>query len=340
MRAGRKGNRLEVSLLIDVLCLRPEADFLAVGVTPPTELAIAYRDPADDDVSALLASARALVLPSAGQALNEEWFASVPNLQLIQFTGAGWDRISQATLRQAGCYVANVPGVNAIDVAEYVLLTAGMLLRNIKLGDALIRQGRYVEARRELAAENVRGFRGITVGVVGLGHIGYTVGKVLHSLGASVMFYDPQPRYADEAAALGFAQTSLEDLLRHADVITLHVPLLPQTRGLIGRAQLEWVKPDAVIVHASRGGVVDEAALLERLTAGAIRAVALDVYTSEPLPSDSSILEAAKSLEGRLLLTPHIAGVTRQAAAALYATAWENVARVLLEEATPLHQVI
>lgn len=326
--------------MVDVVCLRPETDFLAVGVVPPAKLSIEYRTPSDHDVPSLLQQARALVLPSVGPHLDDTYFGQSSSLKLVQFTGAGWDRIAESTLRRLGCVVANVPGVNAIDVAEYVLITAGTLLRKLKQGDGLIWSGQYGQARQALAAENVRGFRGLTIGIVGLGHIGLAVGKVFRLLGAEVIYYDPQPRQAQEAADAGLQRGSLEEVLGGADVVTIHVPLLPQTRGLIGAAELDRLKPGAIVIQASRGGVVDEGALLHRLQAGDIGGVAMDVFSTEPLPADASLLRDAQALQDRLLLTPHIAGVTHQAAAHLYTAVWANVERVLLHEGDALHQVL
>ena len=326
--------------MVDVVCLRPKEDFLSVGVLPPAELSIAYRAPSDEDVRALLQSARALVLPSAGSQLDDSLFDLATDLKLIQFTGVGWDRIAEATLRKCACFVSNVPGVNAIDVAEYVIIAAGTLLRKFKLGDELMRNGQYGDARLALAAENVRGFRGLTIGVVGLGHIGLTVGKLFRMLGAKVGYYDPQPRYANEASEAGMVTMSLDELLAASDVLTVHVPLIPATRGLIGPVELELLKPGAIVIQASRGGVVDEDSLVRRLTDGALGGVALDVFSTEPLAADAPLLTAAQSLQGRLLLTPHIAGVTQQAAANLYTEAWANVIRVLLQQNEPLHQLL
>jgi len=328
------------AIVVDVVCLRPEEDFLSVGVIPPAELSIAYRAPSDKDVRSLLQSARALVLPSAGPHLEDSLFDLATELKLIQFTGAGWDRIAETTLRRCGCFVANIPGVNAIDVAEYVVIAAGTLLRKLKLADELMWNGRYGEARQALAAEKVRGFRGLTVGVVGLGHIGLTVAKLFRLLGAKVGYYDPQPRYAEEAAEAGIAAMFLHDLLAASDVITMHVPLIPATRGLIGPVELDRLKPGAIVIQASRGGVVEEESLLRRLKDGALGGVALDVFHTEPLPMDAPLLTTAQSLQGRLLLTPHIAGVTQQAAANLYTEAWANVERILLHQTEPLHQLL
>ncbi|HEX8732893.1 MAG TPA: NAD(P)-dependent oxidoreductase [Ktedonobacterales bacterium] len=326
--------------MADIVCLRPAEDFTRVGAMIPDDWAIAFRAPADPDVPALLSAARAVVLPSAGPHLAAELFAGARGLQLIQYTGAGWDRIAESIVRDLGCPVANVPGVNARDVAEYVVIAAGTLLRRFKLGDQLMWGGQFGQARVELAAERARGFTDLTIGVVGLGHIGLAVGKAFRAFDARVLYYDPKPLDPDAASAAGMIAVTLPDLLDAADVVTVHVPLLPATVGLLGEAELARLKPEAIVVQASRGGVVDESALLRAVESGRIAGAALDVFTREPLPADDPLLLKRTALADRVLLTPHIAGVTRQAAGRLYAAAWANVARVLRDGQPPLNRVL
>lgn len=326
--------------MVEIVCLRPATDFERAGAPIPTEWDIAFRQPADGDVAALLGGARALVLPSAGSRLPAELFRFARALQLIQYTGAGWDRIAEPVARELGCPVANVPGVNAQDVAEYVVITAGMLLRRFKLGDRLMWSGEFDQAHAELAPDRARGFSELVIGVVGLGHIGLTVGRAFRALGAEVQYYDPTPLDAEAARAAGMTPATLPDLLAAADVVTVHVPLIPATVGLLGEAQLALLKPDAVLIQASRGGVVDEAALLRLLLSGRLAGAALDVFGREPLPADDPILASRAALADRLVLTPHIAGVTRQATVRLFAAAWANVTRVLRDGEAPLHRVI
>jgi phosphoglycerate dehydrogenase-like enzyme len=127
-------------------------------------------------------------------------------------------------------------------------------------------------------------------------------------------------------------------LLRSADVVTLHVPLIPATQGLIGAQQLASMKKGAILVQASRGGIVDEKALADCLRAGHLGGAAVDVYSTEPPSADNPLLGLDGEAAQRLLLTPHIAGVTRQSAAFLFRTAWGNVERVLIEGETPLYR--
>jgi phosphoglycerate dehydrogenase-like enzyme len=122
-------------------------------------------------------------------------------------------------------------------------------------------------------------------------------------------------------------------------VVTLHVPLIPTTTGLIGAVQLASMKKGAILIQASRGGVVDETALAASLRAGHLGGVAVDVYSTEPPKPDNPLLTLDGDAAQRLLLTPHVAGVTRQSAAFLFRSAWDNVERVLIKGVPPLHRV-
>jgi phosphoglycerate dehydrogenase-like enzyme len=132
---------------------------------------------------------------------------------------------------------------------------------------------------------------------------------------------------------------SLEEVLKMADVISLHVPLLPTTQGLIGARELDLMKADAVLIQASRGGIVDEGALANCLSARRLAGVAVDVYSTEPPDANHPLLALQEEASRRILFTPHIAGVTRQSAALLFRSAWRNLARVLIENQPPLHCV-
>jgi phosphoglycerate dehydrogenase-like enzyme len=130
----------------------------------------------------------------------------------------------------------------------------------------------------------------------------------------------------------------LDELLGESDVVTLHVPLLPATTGLINAERLARMKPGAILLNASRGGIVDEAALAAALREGRLGGAAVDVYATEPMTDDNPLLALEGDAAHRLLLTPHIAGVSRQASATLFRVALENVLRVLAGEA-PAHRV-
>lgn len=321
----------------DVLCLRPQADFARVDALPPSTLAVTYKAPDDAEVPTLMRKAQALVIPAVGPKLPAELFQGTA-LKLVQVTGAGLDRLDKAALAGLGIPVANVPGGSNSAVAEYAVTTASLLLRRFGWADAELKDGNYVAFRARMIGDNLAGLDGLLVGIVGLGVIGMAVAEAFAKAGCRVCYYDPAPADAQAAAALGVTSLSLAELLRQADVVTVHVPLLPETKGLIGRDALAGMKKGAILVQASRGGIVDEQALADALRSGALGGAAVDVYSTEPPTPDNPLLGLTGEASHRLLLTPHIAGVTRQSAALLFRSAWQNVERVLIEKAEPLNR--
>jgi phosphoglycerate dehydrogenase-like enzyme len=207
-----------------------------------------------------------------------------------------------------------------------------LLLRRMAWSNNEIRAGRYDAFRKRMLADNLAGIEGLLVGVVGLGVIGMAVAQTFHRMGARIAYFDPAPRDPRAIAAMRAEQMSLDDLLKKSDVVTLHVPLLPATKGLINAEKLALMKKGAVLVNASRGGIVDEAALAAALESGALGGAAVDVYSTEPPAADNPLLNVSVETAQRLLLTPHIAGVTRQSAAHLFRASWDNVNRVLKGE--------
>jgi len=312
----------------DVLCLRPEADFLKVGVIPPKELSIAYLSPDDPELRESIRQARALVIPAVGPKLDGALFQDSA-VRLVQVTGAGVDRLDETAMKEYGIVVANVAGGSNSALAEYAVACALTLHRRIAWADREIRDGNYKAVRARMIADNLQGIAGLTVGVVGLGNIGLAVAEAFKRMGAELVFFDPAISDPMAAEKLGALSVSLPQLLEVADVVTLHVPLLPATRGLIGAEELVRMKPNAVLINAARGGVVDEAALAASLTRGEIGGAAVDVYAEEPPPESNPLLSLEGEAAQRILFTPHIAGVTRQSWASLFNTAWENVVRVL-----------
>ena len=321
----------------DVVVLRPEADFTRVNAPAPANLKVTYRTPDDPELPTLLKQASILVIPAVGPKLAPSLFEGT-SIKLVQVTGAGVDRLDEPAMRKLGIPVCNVPGGSNSAVSEWAVTSASLLLRRMAWSNHEIRGGRYDAFRKRMLADNLAGIEGQLVGVVGLGVIGMAVAQAFHRMGARIAYFDPAPRDAKAAAAMNAKQMSLEGLLSNADVVTLHVPLLPVTKGLIGAEQLALMKPSAILVNAARGGIVDEAALKAALEGGKLAGAAVDVYSTEPPAPDNPLLNVAGEAAHRLLLTPHIAGVTRQSAAFLFRASWDNVARVLKGDA-PLNRV-
>jgi phosphoglycerate dehydrogenase-like enzyme len=319
---------------VAVLCLRPRIDFERADALPAAELTVAYHAPNDAEVISLMKQARALVIPAVGPKLNPEIFANT-TVKLVQVTGTGFDRLDLPMLKGMGIAVANVPGGSNNAIAEYAVTTASILLRRFSWADAEIRAGNYQAFRGRMVSDNLCGLEGRLVGVVGLGTIGLAVAQAFYRAGCRICYYDPVPRDVAAARAMNAESLSLDELLDLSDVVTLHVPLLPATRGLISARELQKMKSGAILIQASRGGVVDEGALAQALSSGHLGGAAIDVYETEPPSPDNVLLSLSGDAARRILFTPHIAGVTRQATEYLFRSAWRNVENFILKNKLP-----
>jgi phosphoglycerate dehydrogenase-like enzyme len=249
------------------------------------------------------------------------------------------DRLDEQAMKRLGIAVANVPGGSNSAVAQYAVAAALVLLRRLAWADAEIRDGNYLSFRGRMVMDNLPGLEGLTVGVVGLGTVGTAVAEAFHKFGSRIVFHDPATPDAAAVARIAARSMPLDELLKESDVVTLHVPLLPRTRSMINARRLALMKPGAVLINAARGGIVQETALASYLNSGHLGGAAVDVYSAEPPDSDNPLFSLEGEAARRVLFTPHIAGVTRQASATLFTEAWANVERVLVRGEPPMNRV-
>ncbi|HWH23656.1 MAG TPA: phosphoglycerate dehydrogenase [Candidatus Limnocylindria bacterium] len=265
------------------------------------------------ELLAALADYEALLVRSQVK-VDAEAFAAAGRLLVVGRAGVGVDNIDLEAATRAGVTVVNAPTANTIAAAEHTLALLYALARRVPAADASVRRGEWQRARfmgQEL--------RGRVLGIVGLGRIGLTIAERARAMEMELLGHDPF--VTDEAAAAhGVRLMPLQELLRRADAITLHVPLTHATRGLIGSDELALMKPTAVLVNVARGGVVDETALAAALVAGRLAGAAVDVFEHEP-PTGSPLLEAPNTV-----LTPHLGASTEEAQARV---AVETVQQVL-----------
>ena len=234
--------------------------------------------------------------------LTENILENAPRLIGVGCFCIGTNQVDLAAAQDRGIPVFNAPFSNTRSVAELVLAETILLMRGIPWRNAQIHRGNWVKT-----AAGSHEVRGKTLGIIGYGHIGTQVGVLAESLGMRVIFYDIESKLA-----LGNAtQVSEQALFEQADVVTLHVPETPQTKNMIGAAELSQMKPGSALINAARGTVVDIDALAEALDSGQIGSAALDVFPWEPKVGE----EFVSPLRGRenVLLTPHIAGSTEEA---------------------------
>jgi D-3-phosphoglycerate dehydrogenase / 2-oxoglutarate reductase len=244
----------------------------------------------------------ALVVRSQTRVDAELLTAAAPRLSIVGVASVGIDRIDVDAATRAGVMVVNAPTGNTIAAAEHTMALLLALVRHLPDADASVKEGAW-ERSRFTGTE----LRGKTLGIIGLGKIGKAIARRAVGFEMRVLANDPYLT-EEQASEAGARLVGLPELLHRADVITVHTALTPQTRGLIGRAQLEATKPGAFVLNVARGGIVDEEALADALRSGHLAGAAVDVFSVEPM-SPANPLRGAPNL----VLTPHLGASTSEA---------------------------
>ena len=253
-----------------------------------------------DELAGRLMSADVVVNVQRFNTFDRALLEVLPRLKLLALFGTGTDKVDLAAATDLGIVVTNTPAATSISVAE---LNMGLLLdvaRSITFSDHKVREGVW---HSEFGMQ----LRGKTIGLVGLGAIGGEVAGMAKAFGMRVIGWsfrnDPE-----RAARLGVDLVDLDELLRTADVISLHVRNTPEAAGMIGRREIDLLKPGAILINTARAAIVDQGALIEALNTGRIAGAGLDVHMEEPLPPDNPWVKM-----DNVVLTPHSGAMTRDA---------------------------
>lgn len=237
-----------------------------------------------------------------------------PGLQVIARVGVGIDSIDAAAATELGVAITTTPGANEETVADHAIAMMLGLLRRIPQNDAGVRRGEW----NRTGAHTPLLLSGCTVGLVGYGHIGRLVARRLAGFDVELLVADPALGSSESPRAVEFAE-----LLARSDIVSLHCPLIPETHHLIDQRALQLMRPHAVLVNTSRGGVVDEAALIQALNGGLIAGAALDVFETEP-PGDSPLLAMPN-----VVVSPHVGGLSTRSVDVMLRMATASVIDVI-----------
>ena len=269
----------------------------------------------------------ALVVRSATR-VDRELLEAGRHLKVVGRAGVGVDNIDVEEATRRGVVVVNTPEANTLAVAEHTLALMLALARHIPRAHHHLAVERGWNRQRFMGVQ----LSGKTLGLVGLGRIGSEVARRARAFGMTVLAYDPYVG-PERAAALGVQVVPLAELLASSDFVSIHCPLTPRTRHLLGEAELARMKPGSYLINCARGGIVDEAALAAALRSGRLAGAALDVFEQEP-PRESPLWEVAD----RLVVTPHLGASTHEAQTDAAVQVAEDVLRVLRGE-FPRHAV-
>jgi D-3-phosphoglycerate dehydrogenase / 2-oxoglutarate reductase len=311
-------------LLATALSTIPEVTFDLREVTLPWPLTpygrVAEVDEASDAEEQLIAalSGVELAITQMGP-FTERVLEAAPDLRFLVVCRGGPVNVNVPAAIKRGIRVASTPGRNAVAAAEHAVALMMSALRKLPRLQRTLEQGEW---RSDLYAYDECGgeLDGSTVGLVGYGAIGQRVARVMLAFGAQVLVADP---FVDQAPE-GIELVELDELLRRSDVVSLHARMTDQTRGMIGAGQLALMPRGAVLVNTARGGLLDYEATADALESGRLGAAAFDVFPAEPLPAGSRLLSAPN-----VVMTPHLAGATRQTAHRAGSIAAEAVAAFL-----------
>jgi phosphoglycerate dehydrogenase-like enzyme len=253
--------------------------------------------------------------------LGPDFYAAAKNMKLVQLISAGYNTIDLEAARRARVPVANNGGANSVAVAEHAVMLILATLKKLHWQHNNVTAGKWRVG--DFAETRLYELEGKTVGIVGLGNIGKKVARRLRGFDCKIVYYDIIRLPEHEEDVLGVRYVLLDELLKTADVVTLHTPLTPVTQNMISDAQLELMKPTAILVNTCRGPVVDERALHKALITRRIAGAGLDVMSDEPPSKDNPLLNVDSCT-----ITPHTAGPTWENWPKAFRNAFDNILRV------------
>jgi len=252
---------------------------------------------------------------------DDAFYKSAPKLKLIQLISAGYDRVDIEAARRAKVLVANNGGANAVSVAEHTMLLILSTMKRLADLHEKCMDGKWRVG--DFSQNKLFELEGKTLGIVGLGNIGKKVARRAQAFGMSVVYYDIVRLTEEQEDALGVKFALFDEVLKNADVVTLHTPLTPLTRNMMDGRAVGLMKETAFFVNTCRGPVVDEEALFQALVTNTIMGAGLDVMAQEPPPADHKFFNLKN-----ITITPHMAGPTVENWPRAFRNAYDNIQRV------------
>ena len=270
----------------------------------------------NNDEAALLEACADAVCLQVGTwvKVSEDFLSRCPLLKVVSRTGVGVDNVDIESASRRGILVLNTPQANAISVAEHTIALMLALAKQLFILDSHTRSGDFKIRRKNLPID----LHGKTLGLIGFGNIGRMVAqKSYTALDMQILAYDPFVNYAEPYVNL---KQDFESVVEQSDVLSIHLPLIPQTKNLFDASLIAKMKHSAFLINTSRGGIVDELALCTALNAGRLAGAALDVFESEPPPENSQLF-----LANNIILTPHAAALTKECVLRVAQTAADGI---------------
>lgn len=309
----------------------PRSRFELYGVAFPSEWEILYLSYpyTDEELINACCDSDFLFIDSTHE-VSRNVIANCPSLRLLHVEGVGYDKVDIKAATEFQLPICNNRAVNSASVAEH---TVGLMitgLRRLVLADSQLKRMDYAEVQADFRKKGVFELSSRHIGLIGMGAIGQETARILAAFGCKLSYYDANRQSPENELLLKVSFIQFEELLQECDVISLHVPLLSNTKNLIGAQELAMMKNTALLINTSRGEVVDQMALAEALENGKIYGAAVDTLSPEPPPRDHPLLTLSNEASDRLILTPHIAGTTNEAFTRMLKWSIANMQRVIV----------
>jgi phosphoglycerate dehydrogenase-like enzyme len=276
--------------------------------------------PAEEKVIATDADA---ILADPMCAISASVINGLKNLKLVQSQGVGYNLFDLEAAKKAGVYVANCAGANASAVAEQAILLMLALLRNFKENDAMVFAAKQIEAKTRCFENGLTELGDCHVGIVGMGAIGLETAKRLKAFGSRVSYYSRRPAGDGE-----FPYLPLDELYASCDIVSLHVPVTPETTHMINDVSINKMKRGALLINTARGEVVDQEAVCRALSDGRLGGIGLDTFSPEPVTPENPLLSLPVEIRKKVALSPHIGGITAGSFFRYFDIVWGNLKRI------------
>jgi phosphoglycerate dehydrogenase-like enzyme len=297
----------------------PETKQLLLSQKPDDMVVEFWDEIAAEDKAVKLAEARALI--TATYIVNGELLCRAPNVKIVQRLGVGTDNIDSAAAQKYGVAVGNVPGGNANGVAE---LTIGLILDLYRKISVLNQETKACDWSMWKYRTCSYEMKGKVHGIIGFGNIGKRLAELSKAFGTTLLYYSRTRASAEVEKQYAITYMELDELLKHSDIVSVHLPLNDATRNLINAEKLALMKPNAILINVGRGNVINEPDLHQALIQGKLAGAAVDVWATEPVTKENPLL----SLDN-VIATPHVGGGTVDAALNIYKCSFQKIHETL-----------
>ena len=314
---------MKIAILLD----RANFDRYADAASLPKDWELFHFGNGVCDEDAIAASGADVIVSDPMTAIPGSLLRRMDNLKLVQSQGVGYNLIDLAAAAERGVFVANSAGANAAAVAEQALLLMLALLRNLKEFDEMVFAARQMEAKTRCFKDGITELGECHVGIVGMGAIGRELCKRLLAFGARVSYYDVY-----QAQNCGAQYLPLDEIYASCDIISLHLPALPETVGMINDETLAKMRPGALLINTARGELVDQEAVARAIVDGRLGGAGFDTLSPEPVTADNPLLQLEGEHRYKVVLSPHIGGITSGSFHRYYDVIWENVRKIAAGE--------